>query len=145
MKWYDNYICMFFWLYYMVFGCVCMGEIKLILFSLHSYKKNKNNKQKPKLWEYTCIFGLSFCRQSGQHYMDYQLPLGTGIYPLLAKSGSLLVEPGSLVWSPPLMNVWSFPIFLGFHDKCFMGSIMTSVQMTIDCEGGFSVAEMHFG
>lgn len=30
----------------MVFGCVCMGEIKLILFSLHSYKKDKNNKQK---------------------------------------------------------------------------------------------------
>lgn len=43
------------------------------------------------------------------------------------------------------MNVWSFPISLGFHDKYFMGSIMTSVQMTIDCEGGILVAETLFG
>lgn len=60
--------------------------------------------------------------------MDYQLPMGTGIYPLFAKSDSSLVVPAVLTqfWSPPLMNVCSFPISLGLHDAHFMGSIMTS-------------------
>lgn len=74
----------------MVFGCVCMGEIKLILFSLHSYKKNKNNKQKAQtlgiymhLWIYlsadrvdsttwiaSCLWAQEFtlCLLSQGHY-----------------------------------------------------------------------------